>query len=110
MENYHATRNNCIPSQGDHTALFQTVGKHLIRKVYKTGWLFRTHIRPGGHVSVALISSSGGGPEKVDFWSQISQASSFLTISHCGEYDGPNLAHNDKALTTTDDTNRGAHT
>lgn len=94
-----------VPSQGDHAKHFKTVGKHLIDTVYgKKGWLFSSIVHQNGNVAVHLESSPKGSSATIDFWSQISDSGSFLTISHCGIDDGPILAHHDPELHTTDQT------
>ncbi len=97
------------PSQGLHAAAFQGTSRQIIESFYCKknekgemkrggGFGFQTvisRIRCGKYQVDYWRADWDKNPEKPDFWTAVSQATTFIMLSHMGQVDGPILNHVD---------------
>jgi hypothetical protein len=91
------------PTQGEHTSLFQTTARDILRNIYGSkGAVFKTVLSLVKDkddptivkTKVTFVLDVGKG----EFWDNVSSASTFITVSHGGIEDGPNLAYHDSSF------------
>lgn len=81
------------PTQGEHASLFLSTARDILKNIYKSkGSVFKTVIDEDRKVE---FKSDGLARS---FWDSVSAADTFITVSHCGLEDGPNLAFHDRSF------------